>query len=54
MAWATPAITEKKLVFEAGKAPELFEKAEVRDKYAADELWDEDIVCLNAAVTRFV
>jgi len=26
----------------------------VREKYKGEEFWDDDIVCLNAAVTRFV
>ena len=56
MAWATQPIPEKRLVFEADKVAGLFEKAQalVKEKYAAEDLWPEDIVCLNAAVTRFV
>lgn len=55
-AWGTKAIPEKKLVFYKDKVKDLIEaaSAKVREKYQNEEFWPDDIVCLNAAVTRFV
>jgi len=55
-AWKARAIPQNKLVFHADRLENLHRTAStlVREKYKGEEFWDDDIVCLNAAVTRFV
>ena len=50
------AIPQNKLVFHADRLEDLHRiaSAQVREKYEGEEFWNDDIVCLNAAVTRFV
>lgn len=55
-AWGARAIPSKKLVFQVDKVENLHGIAcnQIREKYKSEEFWDDDIICLNMAVTRFV
>ncbi len=56
IAWGTKNISTKLLTFKPDRVDDLFRIARsmVEKKYAGEKLWEEDIFCLNAAVTKFV
>jgi len=56
VAWGADPIPAGGLVFYPEKAEALHDiaRTEVEKLYPGEEFWPQDIVCLNAAVTKFV
>jgi|GEM_PF-1230058 len=49
-------MAQNKLIFYADRVEGLHKKASelIKENCEGEEFWEDDIVCLNAAVTRFV